>query len=473
MIKTINSILFLLLLSIGASAQDIKPEKLMKKADKLFSKGSITQASFYYEDIIQAFPDDSIARAKFDMCVAIDSGRAAFKSERWDKSHYFLEYYKSEPQAQVYVSQLYYRGLGALAPHTTYALRMLDESGLKQASSIKSQLTEMENQPTEFDGVSLPGDGMFALIKTTKGDILIQFDFDKVPLTVANFVGLAEGVIDNSARSAGVPYYNGLKFHRVIADFMIQGGDPSGNGSGGPGYSFKDEFHPDLRHSGPGILSMANAGPGTNGSQFFITHKETGWLDNKHSVFGHVVEGQDVVDAIEQGDLMNEIIILRKGADAEDFNAAEIFKLYEAEKAKEELAKAARSQEISEFEAWVQANYPDAVKNEAGFYYMQTQAPAEGAVAPKEGQSVSVHYTGMFIDGEKFDSSLDRGEPIEFPLGKGRVIVGWDKGIAEMKEGEKGRLFIPYTLGYGERGFPGAIPSKATLMFDVELVDVQ
>jgi peptidylprolyl isomerase len=218
---------------------------------------------------------------------------------------------------------------------------------------------------------------------------------------------------------------------------------------------------------------MAHAGPGTDGSQFFITHKETPWLDNKHSVFGHVISGQDVVDAIQQGDKINSVKILRKGQAAEDFSAPAVFAEYLKEKEKEELKKAARSQSIEQFEAWVKENYPDAKKMDAGFYYVQTQAPAEGAKSPNTGSNVSVHYTGKFIDGEKFDSSLDRGEPIQFPLGQGRVIDGWDKGIAEMKEGEKGTLLIPYTLGYGDRGFPGAIPPKATLVFDVELVSVQ
>ena len=167
--------------------------------------------------------------------------------------------------------------------------------------------------------------GMYAEIETSRGKILLQLEFEKTPLTVANFVGLAEGKIKNKAKADGVPFYDSLKFHRVIPNFMIQGGDPQGNGMGGPGYAFKDECLPEFKFTGPGILAMANAGPKTNGSQFFITHVATPWLDMKHTIFGHVISGQDVVDAIKQGDTIVHVKIIRKGRAAKKFKAAKVF----------------------------------------------------------------------------------------------------------------------------------------------------
>ena len=177
-------------------------------------------------------------------------------------------------------------------------------------------------------------DGIYAKFNTAKGSILVKLTHDKTPGTVGNFVGLAEGQLENKAKPMGQPYYNGLKFHRVIPDFMIQGGCPQGQGTGGPGYQFDDEFHPELRHDKPGVLSMANAGPGTNGSQFFITHVPTNWLDGKHTVFGHVVEGQDVVDAVAGNDSLDSIEIIRVGDEAQKWNAIEAFRTFEGSREK-------------------------------------------------------------------------------------------------------------------------------------------
>jgi len=177
-------------------------------------------------------------------------------------------------------------------------------------------------------------DGLYAKFNTSKGDILVNLEYQKTPGTVGNFVALAQGNLENSVKKQGEPYYNGLKFHRVIPDFMIQGGCPLGTGTGNPGYKFEDEFHPDLKHDKPGILSMANAGPGTNGSQFFITHIPTDWLDGKHTVFGNVIEGQNIVDSIGQGDVLETLEIIAVGSDAEAFQAVEAFRSFEGAREK-------------------------------------------------------------------------------------------------------------------------------------------
>ncbi len=308
-------------------------------------------------------------------------------------------------------------------------------------------------------------DGLYAKFNTTKGEILINLEYKKTPGTVGNFVGLAEGNIENQAVSQGKPYYNGLKFHRVIADFMIQGGDPQGTGAGGPGYQFDDEIHPDLKHDGPGVLSMANAGPGTNGSQFFITHVETSWLDGKHTVFGKVVEGQDVVNTVAQGDVIDTVEIIRVGTDAKKFNAVETFRSFNGAKAEREVAAKKKAEELLEELA---AGFD---KTDSGLHYKIFQN-GDGANAEK-GKTVSVHYKGSLTDGTVFDSSYKRNQPIDFPLGMGHVIPGWDEGIALLKVGDKARFVIPPYLGYGETGAGGVIPPNATLIFDVELVDVK
>lgn len=308
-------------------------------------------------------------------------------------------------------------------------------------------------------------DGIYAKFNTTKGAIVVKLTHDKTPGTVGNFVGLAEGNLENDKKPQGKPYYDGLKFHRVIPDFMIQGGCPSGTGTSGPGYQFDDEFHPELKHKGPGVLSMANAGPGTNGSQFFITHVETSWLDGKHSVFGHVVEGQNVVDAIAQGDIIEKLEILRVGAEAEAWNAIEAFRTFEGSRAKriEEAKKAAEAQMEK-----LAAGFD---KTESGLRYKLIQT-GSGAKAEK-GKKVSVHYKGQLSDGQVFDSSYDRRQPIDFTLGIGQVIPGWDEGISLLRVGDKARLVIPSHLAYGSAGAGGVIPPDATLVFDVELMGVK
>lgn len=178
------------------------------------------------------------------------------------------------------------------------------------------------NAPTNTSTVEQnPSDGIYAKITTTKGVITIKLEHERAPMTVANFVALAEGKMKNNAKPEGTPYFDGITFHRVIADFMIQGGDPTGSGMGGPGYAFADEIHPELKHDRAGTLSMANSGPATNGSQFFITHKDTPWLDGRHAVFGYVTTGQEVVNAIQQGDKMETVRIERVGKAAQSWDA--------------------------------------------------------------------------------------------------------------------------------------------------------
>lgn len=306
-------------------------------------------------------------------------------------------------------------------------------------------------------------DGLYAKFETNKGDIYAMLEFEKTPMTVGNFVGLAEGKIANKAKAEGVRYYDGLKFHRVIQDFMIQGGCPLGTGTGDPGYKFDDEIDPSLKHTGPGILSMANAGPGTNGSQFFITHVPTPWLDGKHTVFGHVVQGQEVVNAIAQNDSIRKVEILRKGTKAETFDGAKAFEEGKGMAAKKKMEKEAAMAAAAEV---LKKEFTNVTPS--GLRYVVIQEGTGNQ--PTASSNVKVHYTGSFLDGNIFDSSVQRGQPIDFGLNQ--VIPGWTEGVQLMKEGAKYKFYIPYQLAYGERGYPGAIPPKSDLIFEVELIKI-
>lgn len=312
------------------------------------------------------------------------------------------------------------------------------------------------------------GDGVYAIFNTTKGEIVVNLEFKKVPLTVANFVALAEGNQEFDTIKIDKPFFDGLKFHRVIKDFMVQGGDPLGNGSGNPGYFFPDEFDTTLTHSGPGILSMANSGPNTNGSQFFITHKATSWLDEKHSVFGKVVSGMDVVNSIEQDDLIETLKIKRVGKEAKKFKAGKIFSAeIEKIKAKEKAEMVIRN---GKFKEENMETYPNAVQTESGLLYIHTKVGSGNS--PKKGDQVELHYTGYLPDGNKFESSHDRAAPFKFEYKVQPVMPGWEEGISLMKEGGETKIIMPHWLGFGPQG-KGVIPPNATLVFELELVSVK
>ncbi len=336
--------------------------------------------------------------------------------------------------------------------------------------------------------------GLYAEIVTSKGTMVIALEYKKVPVTVANFVGLAEGKIKNNAKAEGVRFFDGLTFHRCIhkpQPFMIQGGDPQGNGMGGPGYAFGDEFDYSLKFDKPGLLAMANSGPNTNGSQFFITEGITSWLDYKHTIYGRVVQGLPIVSQIENGEVMSKVNIIRVGKDAEAFDALAVWakkdellkaksvefnkQKYEAQTAQykaavQQLVDANKGYQ-AEWDKKVKAKYPKAKKTATGLYYITEQ---QGSGPKAEAfTNVKVHYTGTLWDGKKFDSSYDRNQPLPLQLGVGQVIPGWDEGIALFNQGGKGKLIIPFYLAYGDRAVGADIPAKSDLIFDVEVVEVK
>ncbi|MBU3682270.1 MAG: peptidylprolyl isomerase [Flavobacterium sp.] len=356
-------------------------------------------------------------------------------------------------------------------------------------------------------------DGIFVEFETAKGKIVVQLEYQKTPITVANFVALVEGNHPNVSdeKLKGKPFYNGLKFHRVIKDFMIQGGDPAGNGSGGPGYNFKDEIVSDFKFDKAGILAMANSGPATNGSQFFITHKETPWLTGKHTIFGYVTTGQTVVDAIAQDDLMTKVTIVRKGAAAKAFNAVKVFSDYFANKAEDDKKmaeeQAAAKAKQAEEQATAKRLYDEKiapVKAKKVAYLTEMRAAATASatglayktlipgtgVKPTDGTTVYIHYAGYLEDGSLFDSSITEVareyerydenrasqngyQPFPFQYGKkDGLIPGFLEGIGNMTFNEKAIFFIPANLGYGERGAGGVIPPNANIIFEVQLFEV-
>jgi peptidylprolyl isomerase len=344
-------------------------------------------------------------------------------------------------------------------------------------------------------------DGLYAKIETNKGEIIVQLDFEKAPITVANYVTLAEGKNNfvTNENLKGKPFFDGLKFHRVIPEFMIQTGDPLGTGSGDTGYKFKDEFS-DLRFDKGGVLAMANNGPTTNSSQFFITHLATPWLDGKHTIFGHVVEkGMDVVNKIVQNDYINKVTIIRNGEAAKKFNAVKTFNDYfsvESENQNKKTAIAAENKKIYDAKykevreqkiAYFAALKSKAIKTPTGLQYVIT-SKGDGK-KPASGTSVFIHYSGFLEDGELFDASVESTsktfgkydenraaqngyQPIPFQAGKkDGMIPGFIEGLEKLSFGDKAVLFIPSRLGYGQAGAGGVIPPNANIIFEIELLE--
>jgi len=339
-------------------------------------------------------------------------------------------------------------------------------------------------------------DGLYANMETNKGDILLKLEFQKTPITVANFVSLATGTNTYVVGPLkGKQYYNGIIFHRVIKDFMIQSGDPTGTGEGDPGYKFSDEFPKDslgnllLKHDKAGVLSMANSGPATNGSQFFITHKETSWLDGKHTVFGNVVTGQAVVDSIMKNDTIRKIEIITIGKVAKKFNAKKEFSSFYEKylkdiKEKEEKMQQAAAATLEKINKYVS----EAKGLPSGLKLVITET--KNGEFPPKGSNVKVNYSGYFTDGRLFDTSYkevamaygiyDEAKdkqngyaPFTAIYGPdARLIAGFKEGLQKMKIGDKAILFIPFHIGYGVQGAGNVIPPNTDLVFELELVGV-
>lgn len=343
-------------------------------------------------------------------------------------------------------------------------------------------------------------DGIYAEFVTSKGVMVAKLTYDKTPVTVANFVSLAEGtnkMVDSIYK--GKKYFNGIIFHRVIDKFMIQGGDPTGTGSGSPGYKFKDEFHPDLKHDKPGILSMANSGPKTNGSQFFITEEPTPFLDNKHTVFGELVLGIDIQDTISnvktgksdkplEDVVINELNIIRKGREAKSFNATDTFNNHFAETERLEKEKEAKAEKIINAAKEKFTNQlKDATTLASGLQYIITEK-GNGEKLPGTAK-VLTHYAVYFENGKLLETSkletaealdavneqrkdADQYQPIPAEIGPdAKMIAGFKEGLQQLSVGDKATLFIPYHLAYGETG-NRAIPPKSNLIFEIEILEI-
>ena len=354
------------------------------------------------------------------------------------------------------------------APKQETVIKAAD-SETNEAKTIKREDVKMSDETLN----ALKGkEGVFAVLTTEKGQILLELFYKETPMTVANFVGLAEGALD---AANGKPFYDGLTFHRVISDFMIQGGDPRGNGTGGPGYQFADEFVDGYIFDKPGKLAMANSGTNTNGSQFFITHVPTDWLNYKHTIFGQVVTGQDVVDSVAQGDHIISLQIVRQGKDAEAFVVTQ--ENFNKLKNEGEIKAAKFQQEQAEREAKKAQEQLKEItkgceKSKEGIYYKITE-PGTGDKVGK-GKNVTVGYCGYLVDGTLFDASKEfhpQGhDPLSFTTAGGQMIPGFDYMVQDMKLGETRTIIIPPALAYGDQGINGIIPGGAYICFDLKVL---
>lgn len=340
-------------------------------------------------------------------------------------------------------------------------------------------------------------DGIYAEFITNKGTFIAKLKNETAPLTVSNFVALAEGtngMVDSLYK--GKHFYDGLTFHRVIKDFMIQGGDPKGNGSGNPGYTFPDEPVDSIRFTKKGLLAMANSGPDTNGSQFFITLKETPWLDGRHTIFGEIVKGQEVVDSIgnleteKPGDKPKETVtiekvnIINKGNVKVPYFTEEMAKLEKEKKEKEERINKVAEKQAEELNA-LRAK-ADSLPSGLKIYFNEKGDGPQ----PKEGDKILMNYAGYLADGHMFDSNiLENAEKFEMvdemrkaaqqyvPVPtdystEAKLIPGFREGLLNMKVGDKATIFIPAHLAYGKRGIPGVIPPDSELIFNLEIVEI-
>jgi peptidylprolyl isomerase len=328
--------------------------------------------------------------------------------------------------------------------------------------------------------------GLYAELNTNKGLIVLWLEFNKVPMTTANFVGLAEGTIKNSALPEGTPYYDGTVFHRVVPNHVIQAGAPSGTEERSLGYMYPNEINPTLSHNRAGVLGIANRGPHTNSSQFYITLSDRSYLDGDYTVFGYVIQGMDVVNNIVQGDVIESVKIVRIGRQAKKFKPdTESFSIL-VESAKQRVKKEEEKKKQEE-EKIIKNNWPQTVQAENGSKYIVVR---EGkGDKPGIGSKLKVIYTGQFLDGRGFSSSTDGGRPVpvkeaehfEFEIGKNRVNPGFDAALMDMRKGEKRIVILSAHLAYGTGGFYArekkgekrfVISPNTTLVYEVELLDI-